>query len=196
MIKKDLFLAVLLMPAIAFTASLTVEWDANYEKDLIGYRIYWGNNSGQYNSFADVQDPFYRINELTEDTRYYIAVTAIDLWGNESSYSREVVAIPGIGMIEKSAPATLRLGENYPNPFNPLTTIEFDIPEKLYVTLAIYNAWGQMVKILEQGIFEPDTYISVWNGTDASNSPVAAGVYFCRLDSPLKSCVTVMTLLK
>ncbi len=197
MIKTGLVLAIILLPSLIPAASLTVEWDANDEDDLAGYRVYWGRHSKQYNGFAHVGKQLScQIDGLNKDTQYYIAVSAVDLWGNESDHSREVVAIPGIGTVENQAPVVLRLKNNYPNPFNPTTTIEFDVPEKLAITIAVFNNLGQKISTLEDGVFEPDTYFTVWDGTDESENPVAAGVYFCRLESPLKTCVQVMTLLR
>lgn len=76
---------------------------------------------------------------------------------------------------------------NYPNPFNPLTTIRFNLnrelndPDKLEVT--IYNVKGQKVKTLPISPSQSRTGFVVWDGTDNSNQPVSSGVYFYQLKS-------------
>jgi hypothetical protein len=89
---------------------------------------------------------------------------------------------------------------NYPNPFNPSTTITFNLPENKTdkIELSIYNIKGQMVKVLTPSSYHPsgaghrpelvegrgDNQISViWNGTDQNNKPVSSGIYFYKLKS-------------
>ena len=76
--------------------------------------------------------------------------------------------------------ATALLG-NYPNPFNPSTTIRYALSQDAYVTLKIYNVLGQLVATL---VDEPQTagYKSVvWNGRNDSGAGVASGMYIYRL---------------
>jgi hypothetical protein len=173
---------------------LTVEWDRNIETDLSGYRVHWGQFSKKYTTSVDVgQQTRHIIADAEEGRRYYIAVTAVDLWGNESAYSREVVAIAGEGPV---LPSGLRLGVNYPNPFNSGTTIEFDIPESTFLTVSVYNRIGQKVKMLERGYFRSGFYQSHWDGCDETGLPVGAGTYFCRLQVGSESRIAIMTLVR
>ena len=70
---------------------------------------------------------------------------------------------------------------NYPNPFNPSTTISYSIPAAAAVELSIYNVKGQKVVTLVNQHQEAGEYATQWNGTDSENNPVASGVYFYRL---------------
>jgi len=79
--------------------------------------------------------------------------------------------------------AAYRLSQNYPSPFNPMTTIEFDIREKGQVRLRIYNVAGQLVRTLVDGELETGGYAEDWNGLNDAGSKVASGVYFYRLES-------------
>ncbi|MDA3814144.1 MAG: M1 family aminopeptidase [Candidatus Cloacimonetes bacterium] len=81
---------------------------------------------------------------------------------------------------------------NYPNPFNPTTTISFSVPQtSSFVTLEIYNLKGQKVKDLSPSLCyaEPveargeNNYSITWNGTDQNNQPVSSVVYFYKLKS-------------
>lgn len=80
-------------------------------------------------------------------------------------------------------PNITRLHDNYPNPFNPVTTISFDLDHTEDTQLLIYNVRGQKVKQLVNKTLESGCYSYVWNGEDDNNRPVASGVYFVRLKS-------------
>lgn len=71
---------------------------------------------------------------------------------------------------------------NYPNPFNPSTTIVFHLPEAAHVDLDIYDAAGRHVRTLLNDHADAGRHEAVWNGTDDSGSAVASGVYFYRLE--------------
>ena len=73
---------------------------------------------------------------------------------------------------------------NYPNPFNPSTTISFSFPSDINegTELGIYNLKGQKIKTFSNlQITQLPNHQIVWNGTDDNKKPVASGVYFCRL---------------
>lgn len=80
-----------------------------------------------------------------------------------------------------SLPQTFVLHPNYPNPFNPQTTISFDVPVRGQLQLVIFNAIGQHVATLVDGVVDPGNYRIVWNGKDRSGASAASGVYFCHL---------------
>jgi hypothetical protein len=82
---------------------------------------------------------------------------------------------------------------NYPNPFNPSTTISFLVPQtSSFVTLEIYNIKGQKIKNLPVILSDAqhhiegngnNSYSVIWNGTDENNKPVSSGIYFYKLKS-------------
>jgi len=91
----------------------------------------------------------------------------------------------------------LRLS-NFPNPFNPSTTISFELdPEFIENTeLSIYNLKGQKVKTISNDqITQSLNHQIIWNGTDQSNNPVSSGIYYYKLNIP-GSPVRKMVLLK
>ena len=83
--------------------------------------------------------------------------------------------------VQSSIPENYALLQNHPNPFNPSTTIRFDLPEAGDVTLAIYNMRGQLVKTLHSGQLAAGRHSAVWDGTDSQALQVASGVYLYKL---------------
>ena len=79
-------------------------------------------------------------------------------------------------------PSTFVLGANYPNPFNPATTIPFVVPAGVgEVDLTVYNVLGQPVYHVWNGPLAAGEHWLAWDGQDAQGQPVAAGVYLYRL---------------
>lgn len=97
------------------------------------------------------------------------ALAAINYLGQSSGFPSKVFA----------------LLPNYPNPFNPLTHIQFLLPEKSEVTVRIFDILGRLVKTLAQGTYPPNSipYELAWDGSAASGVYVASGVYICRMDA-------------
>jgi len=82
-------------------------------------------------------------------------------------------------------PAAYALGANYPNPFNPSTTIEYALPEQSQVELAVYDVLGQRVRVLvREHDHAAGFYAVAWDGRDAGGRSVGNGVYFYRLSAP------------
>ncbi|MDD8018769.1 MAG: FlgD immunoglobulin-like domain containing protein [Bacteroidota bacterium] len=78
-------------------------------------------------------------------------------------------------------PTEYQLQNNYPNPFNPSTTILYGIPQASRVSITIYSILGQEVKTLVNDVQNASFYRVVWNGTNNNGTHVASGVYFFRL---------------
>lgn len=81
-------------------------------------------------------------------------------------------------------PANYSLKANYPNPFNPSTTIEFDLPEAAVVTLEIFDNLGRHVAgAYRDSPLRAGTHKWEWNATDARGNPLSSGIYFYRLQA-------------
>jgi len=98
---------------------------------------------------------------------------------------------PG-GMI----PAVFRAYDSYPNPFNPMTTIMFDLPRDSRVSLRIYDVAGRLVRTLVDENLAAASHTVQWDGTDSSGRRQASGVYYYRLVTDEKTAVRKMTLVK
>jgi hypothetical protein len=73
------------------------------------------------------------------------------------------------------------LGRIFPNPFNPRTTIEYTVASRSAIAIEIFDATGTRVRVLNQGVREPGTYRSEWDGRDMYGQAASSGLYFCRL---------------
>ena len=92
-IKYVLALLLIVFPTTVMAASVTLRWQANQEPDISNYNVYYGTQSRDYGlPIPAGNTTSYTIDNLTEGTTYYFALTAVDTSGNESGYSSEVIA--------------------------------------------------------------------------------------------------------
>jgi len=116
-------------------------------------------------------------------------------WNNaaDKQYSRNLGTGQGIELIKIDYTTSVhkdentgmvtdyKLYSNYPNPFNPQTTIRFDVAAPAHVELNVYNTLGQKVASLVNNEFQTGSFTATWNGTWDNGSPAASGVYIYRL---------------
>lgn len=79
-----------------------------------------------------------------------------------------------------SLPIRYAVHENYPNPFNPVTKIRFDIPEPSTVSLIIYDVMGREVRRLVDGAVDPGYHTAAWDARNSSGTGVSSGIYIYR----------------
>ena len=98
----------------------------------------------------------------------------------------------------QSTPREFALHQNFPNPFNPDTTIKYDLAESADVTLQIYNVLGQVIRTLVASEAQnAGRYQIRWNGMDDRGVPVSSGIYFYQISADGKfSDVRKLMLLK
>jgi len=89
-----------------------------------------------------------------------------------------------------------RLEQNRPNPFNPVTTIAFELPAAQDVELAVYSAAGRKVATLVEGRVDAGRHAATWKGVDDSGEAVASGVYFFMLTTDEESVLRKGVLLR
>jgi len=123
--------------------------------------------------------------------------------GGEQSRSPDLIAlhrdITLSGEAEDAAvpaiPTEMAL-RNSPNPFNSATTIKYDLPERCFVRVDIYDVLGRAVRTLACGEKPAGFYRAVWDGTDLQNMHVSSGIYFVKLAAGDKTRVVKMQLIK
>ena len=81
----------------------------------------------------------------------------------------------------KIIPDQFALHSIYPNPFNPITNISYELSNPSRVTITIYDLKGREVKTIVNEWKQPGYYSTVWNSTDDRNNPVSSGIYFYRM---------------
>jgi hypothetical protein len=93
-------------------------------------------------------------------------------------------------------PPAWNLEQNFPNPFNPVTTIRYSVSSKGPVSLKIYNAAGQLVRTLVNEVKNPGVYKIDWDGHNNRGSRVASGMYFYMMEAKDYRSTKKMVLLK
>ncbi len=93
-------------------------------------------------------------------------------------------------------PERVALHEAYPNPFNPFSTIQYDLPKAIDVQLVVYDLLGREVIRLVDGYKESGYHQVVWRGRTTEGREVPAGIYIARLDTPEFTKSIKMVLLK
>ncbi len=113
---------------------------------------------------------------ITEDTSYYVGVDGAD---------------------DAAPPARLVLHGNVPNPFNPTTTIRFELPLSGKVRLDVYDVAGRQVRtLIEWQALAAGSHDVVWNGRDESGTDAASGIYFYKLRAAGESRTKKMILIR
>ena len=82
---------------------------------------------------------------------------------------------------QNTLPAKTKLQGNFPNPFNPQTTIAFDLSHADHVSVDVYDLAGRLVRNLHSGVLAAGSHEVMWNGRGADGRMSAAGVYLFRL---------------
>ena len=124
-------------------------------------------------------DPVENVSLRWTDQRGGTAAAVTDAAG---SYQIDLGNVTLVAGTQSAVPAGFALDPNYPNPFNPGTTIPFRVgTEVAPILLSIYNSSGQRIRTLAQGHFSPGRYEIYWDGRDDDGRKVAAGLYIYAL---------------
>ena len=108
---------------------------------------------------------------------------------NDSEMDTLVVPVSGVGIVlsgidsDIHLPYILSLYPNYPNPFNPITTLRYDLPENSYVNVTVYDMLGREVKTLVNTTQDAGFKSVIWDATNKYGKPVSAGVYLYQIKS-------------
>ncbi|MFQ5570692.1 MAG: FG-GAP-like repeat-containing protein [Rhodothermales bacterium] len=135
------------------------------------------------------------IRNIDPTKRYYWAVQAVDASYTGSEWA---VAPSPVNTHDDSfeVPSTISLLGNYPNPFNPGTTIQYALPERSPVHLTIYNMLGAKIVTLVDATQPAGQHDVYWNGRDALGHAVPSGLYLYRLEAQGHTLSKTMVLLK
>jgi len=186
-------------------------WNTNPEEDIAGYNLYKEKPVGsgtiiKVNSLLINTNQYTDINE-TVGMDGFIAdywVKAVDNGALESAESNhQSIMTGGMWKIaqptpeeQNNIPDNLVLSPAFPNPFNPITTIKFGLPEDKHVQLNIYSISGKKVRTLLNGQVSKGYHQIVWDGRNESGQPVSAGLYVYELKTNNKRILKKMLLIK
>ena len=106
------------------------------------------------------------------------------------------LTMEALNIAQDQIPTRYSLGEAYPNPFNPATTISYEIPNDEFVSIDIYNLMGRHIKSLVNMNQNPGYKTIEWNATNNSNQPVSAGMYIYTIQAGEFLATKKMLLLK
>jgi hypothetical protein len=152
------------------TNTIELSWDLSDANDLSHYNIY------KNTVFHDTIFEAVYIDDMIEDTEY--RVSAVDTHDNESDMSDSFLASISLSILDNLIPDEYTLKRAYPNPFNPITTITYGLPEYANVKIVVYDLTGRKVQSLIND-FQAAGYYSInWNA-----SLYSSGVYLIRMDS-------------
>jgi hypothetical protein len=186
------------LPSVSFRRP---EWDADYSSFATDVRPL----------FADVEDWDFEVSTISrepvsldftriEDVPEAYQVFLMDRSGAQAVDLREENVYTFTPSVDRSAftlivgteegvqsklndllPKEFALGQNFPNPFNPMTTIPVAVPQASQVTLKIYNILGEEVRTVHEGALGAGRHWLTWDGKNDQGVQVASGVYLSRL---------------
>jgi hypothetical protein len=139
---------------------------------------------------------FYGLRDEAKGKEFFAEVAARYPGSDEAEFALRKMGSeppPQVLATEEAASSELAV---YPNPSNPSTTIRFGLPSTAKVSLAVYNALGQQVAVLADGVREAGAHSVVWDGRDSRGMALASGLYFARLQAGQSAQTERMLLLK
>ena len=147
---------------------------------------------GYYYYYYDTYDDCFEYSDLGN---YALGVTGIqdfhqDMMMHYTAY--DVVSTS----VENIMPLEFEMYPAYPNPFNPVTTIGYYLPNEGSVSITIYDMMGRVIKVMQGGIQAPGYGKAQWNATNDKGQPVSAGVYLYQISIGEKVDTKKVVLLK
>jgi len=198
--SPDLVVNLASFEAYAASNAVILEWVTGTELDNLGFSLYRRSdgetgepkriNDALIYAMGDVTagwEYLYSDEDVVPGVTYYYELEDVALDGTSTRYGPIVVTVPVPAMY------ALRV---YPNPFNPETTIRYDVPNAGRVRLSIYALNGQHVRTLADAEYPAASYSVTWDGTDDNAREAASGVYVCKMIAGENSAVRKMLLLR
>ena len=136
------------------------------------------------------------IDKPNEAGMLYYQLEDISLDGTSTLHDPVNVRVSTEVALRNTAPTDFELHQNFPNPFNPQTTIRFALPAPSEVLLVIYDARGRQVRTLVDDRLNIGIHTLIWDGRNDFGNAVASGLYFYRIRAGEFNKIKKMTFLK
>ena len=139
---------------------------------------YYSTNTGQSWQFLGSGLPMVSVYDMKiHPTAYYLAIGT----HGRSMYKIDLNTIIGINSNEQLTASDYKLEQNFPNPFNPETTIKYSVSRKSFVQIKVYDISGRLIISLVAKALSAGSYSAVWNGKDITGNNVSSGIYFYNM---------------
>jgi len=202
-VQMKVFNAPTGLAATAGNSQVELNWLAPAEHanaaTLAGYQIYRDGGALTAGNITDPAVLTFTDLGLANGTTYsyYIVACYTNPEGlSVASDNVEVTPGPVADYDEAILPVITKLSGNYPNPFNPETTIRFSLNQPEHVVIDIYSINGQRVRSLVSSVYGTGLHSVVWNGLSDNGRAVGSGIYFYRMNAGGYVAVRKMVLLK
>jgi hypothetical protein len=174
---------------------IELHWITASELDNAGFKVYRkdGDLPGFQNlegliqgagTTSEPQEYSFTDNNVQPDVLYTYQIADVEEGTNKETLHPAITIMATKEALQaKEIPEAFALHANYPNPFNPTTTIEFDVPVGTYnyTSLRIYDVSGKLVKTLIDEPMEPGYHSVIWDGKDDDGKSVNSGVYIYKM---------------
>ncbi len=192
------------------TDTLKFSWASTYDvdpNDKITFTLEYSTNSSFTENLVTVKnltDTCFAVDAKAMTKRdYYWRVKAVDsdglfTWGSNSGVNPWLFKLGSTAVQDDRSdlPQTFALFQNHPNPFNPETVIEYQLPIACHVTLTIYNTLGQEIRTLIDRELQAGSHQATWDGKDNSGNKVGTGIYLYQMRAGQFWAVKKMILLQ
>ncbi len=175
--------------ATAGNGNITLKWITESEIENLGFNIYRSTSrDGEFvmlnakliagaGSSSESHAYSYIDRDVKSGLTYWYKLEDVDYNGKTEFHG------PISAMLANTTPTEFGLHKNYPNPFNPVTTISYDLAKDVYVELAVYNMLGGKVITLVNGNQPAGSYQLEWDGRDSRGLIVSSGLYLLRINA-------------
>ena len=175
---------------------VTLDGSSSSDPDSDPLTYLWTAPTGIALSDPTAVNPTFTAPDVIEDTDYVITLIVNDLQLNSEPDSVTITVLWDSVYVNELLPKVTKLLGNYPNPFNPTTTIRFSLCEPGVAKIDIYNIKGRLVKHLLDCEYSVGYHNVIWDGADNSGKQVSSGVYFYRMKTQTYTEMCKMLMIK
>ncbi len=188
--------------------NVTLSWTTQSESSMLGYNIYRNTSDNFENSVrvnfsiipsqnqSVTHNYSYSETDFAPDTNYYYWLEAVQYDGMIQSFGPVSIKTGGSATSPEEQIFFTKLHNAYPNPFNPSTSLAFELAKPSQVNIEIFNAKGQKICTLTERNYSAGKHSVVWNGKDFQQKPCGSGVYFSKMTAGTYKQINKMMLIK